>query len=223
MPSTTTYRRGQVVVVNVTFTGQTGAKHRPALVVSTDAFHRKLPDLIVCPVSSHPRYFRRPGAGDHPLGHWRRVGLRHPSTVRISNILAMEKRSSGACWVRCTPTTWPGSSWGCAKPSACRKRRKRGEPDPFVREPWPRLSRAAPGLAAAKLSGLLEDLCKQAVKPRNDVFTAEGVVAGHLTDVGKGTVDGAAAPLRVDDPDEPHTRLEILTDLVEQVSRPVVR
>ena len=92
MPSTTTYRRGQVVVVNVTFTGQTGAKRRPALIVSTDTFHRKLPDVIVCPISSQPRSFRRPGVGDHPLGHWRGAGLRHPSTVRISNTLAVEKR-----------------------------------------------------------------------------------------------------------------------------------
>jgi len=79
-------------VVNVPFTGQTGAKRRPALVVSTDSFHRKLPDVIVCPISSQPRYFQRPGPGDHPMKDWRAVGLKHPSTVRISNILAVEKR-----------------------------------------------------------------------------------------------------------------------------------
>ena len=79
-------------MVNVPFTGQTGAKRRPALVVSTDSFHRKLPDVIVCPISSQPRYFQRPGPGDHPMKDWRAVGLKHPSTVRISNILAVEKR-----------------------------------------------------------------------------------------------------------------------------------
>ena len=92
MPSTTTYRRGQVLVVNVPFTGQTGSKPRPALVVSVEAFHRKLLDVIVCPISSQPRYFRKPGPGDHPLKHWKAVGLRHASTARISNILAVEKR-----------------------------------------------------------------------------------------------------------------------------------
>lgn len=92
MASTTIYKRGQVVVVKVPFTGQTGSKLRPALVVSTEGFHRKLPDVIVCPISSQPRHFERPGAGDHPLQHWRSVGLRHPSTVRISNVLAVEKR-----------------------------------------------------------------------------------------------------------------------------------
>jgi mRNA-degrading endonuclease toxin of MazEF toxin-antitoxin module len=85
-------RRGQVVVVNVPFTGQTGSKPRPALVVSVEAFHQKLPDVIVCPISSQPRYFRKPGPGDRPLKHWKAVGLRYASTTRISNILAVEKK-----------------------------------------------------------------------------------------------------------------------------------
>ena len=92
MPSTTTYRHGQVVVVNVPFTGQTGSKPRPALVVSVEAFHQKLPDVIICPISSQPRYSHRPGTGDHPLKHWKAVGLRHPSAARLSNLLAVEKK-----------------------------------------------------------------------------------------------------------------------------------
>jgi mRNA-degrading endonuclease toxin of MazEF toxin-antitoxin module len=88
----TTYRHGDVVVVNVVFSGQAGSKPRPALVVSADGFHKKLPDLVVCPISSQPRFFTKPGMGDHPLRHWKAVGLRHPSTVRISNILAVEKK-----------------------------------------------------------------------------------------------------------------------------------
>jgi mRNA interferase MazF len=92
MPSTTTYRRGQVVVVNVPFTGQAGSKPRPALVISSEAFHRRLLDVIVCPISSQPRYYDRPGPGDHPLRHWKLVGLHHPSTARLSNLLAVEKK-----------------------------------------------------------------------------------------------------------------------------------
>ncbi|HEY6553036.1 MAG TPA: type II toxin-antitoxin system PemK/MazF family toxin [Vicinamibacteria bacterium] len=85
-------RRGDVVVVNVVFTGQGGSKPRPALVVSADGFHKKLPDLVVCPISSQPRFFAKPGPGDHPLRHWRFAGLRHPRTVRISNIVAIDKK-----------------------------------------------------------------------------------------------------------------------------------
>jgi mRNA interferase MazF len=92
MPSTTTYERGQVVVVSVPFSSQTGSKPRPALVASAEAFHGKLLDVIVCPISSQLRYYEKPGPGDHPLKHWKAVGLRHPSTVRISNILAVEKK-----------------------------------------------------------------------------------------------------------------------------------
>ena len=91
MRSTTTYRRGDVVVVNVPFTGQLGSKRRPAVVVSAEAFHRRLPDVMVCPISSQSRYFQHPGIADQPLDDWRGAGLRHPSTARISNLLAVEK------------------------------------------------------------------------------------------------------------------------------------
>lgn len=92
MPSTTIYKRGEVVVVNVPFSNHSGSKPRPALVISTEAFHRTLLDVIVCPISSRPRYYQRPGPGDRPLHHWKAVGLRHPSTVRISNLLAVDKK-----------------------------------------------------------------------------------------------------------------------------------
>lgn len=92
MPSTTTFRRGQVIVVNVPFSDASGAKPRPALVVSPETFHRHLPDLLVCPISSQPRFHRRPGVGDHPLQHWRAAGLRHPSTVRVSKFLSVDKQ-----------------------------------------------------------------------------------------------------------------------------------
>lgn len=92
MRSTTTYEHGQVVVVNVPFTDQSGGKPRPALVASVERFHRQLLDVILCPISSQPHLYRRPGPGDHPLAHWRATGLRHPSTARVSNLLAVEKR-----------------------------------------------------------------------------------------------------------------------------------
>jgi len=91
MASTTIYKRGQAIVVNVPFSNRSGTKPRPALVVSSEAFHAKLPDLIVCPISSQPRFYRRPGPGDCRLRDWRAIGLRQPSTVRISKILAVDK------------------------------------------------------------------------------------------------------------------------------------
>lgn len=95
MSSTTTYKRGQVVVVDVTFSDLSATKRRPALVVSTDAVHRTLSDVVVCPISSQARFFGRPGPGDQPLQNWKSAGLRHPSTVRASKILAVDKRVLG--------------------------------------------------------------------------------------------------------------------------------
>jgi mRNA-degrading endonuclease toxin of MazEF toxin-antitoxin module len=92
MRSTTTYRHGQVVVVNVPYADRSGVKPRPALVVSPEAFHRNPLDIIVCPISSQPRYYERPGPGDFPLRHWQAVGLRHPSTARVSNLVAIDKK-----------------------------------------------------------------------------------------------------------------------------------
>jgi mRNA-degrading endonuclease toxin of MazEF toxin-antitoxin module len=92
MPSTTTYERGRLVVVSVPFSDHSGVKLRPALVVSPVGFHEKLPDVIVSPVSSQPRWHRRPGRGDQPLSDWRAAGLRRPSTVRVSKLLAIDKR-----------------------------------------------------------------------------------------------------------------------------------
>jgi mRNA interferase MazF len=77
--------------VSVVFSDQTGAKRRPALVLSTETFHRRLPDLVVCAVSSQPRFFSRPGAGDHPLRGWQTAGLRFPSTARLSKLIAVDK------------------------------------------------------------------------------------------------------------------------------------
>ena len=91
MSSTTTYKRGSVVVVEVRFSDLSSAKKRPGLIVSMEAVHRKLPDVIVCPISSRPRYYERPGPGDEPLRNWKSAGLRYPSTVRASKVIAVDK------------------------------------------------------------------------------------------------------------------------------------
>jgi mRNA-degrading endonuclease toxin of MazEF toxin-antitoxin module len=80
MPSTTIYERGHI--------GQRASKPRPAVVVSAEHFH----ELLLCPISSQPRYYKKPGPGDHPLAHWKTLGLRYPSTARVSNLLAVEKK-----------------------------------------------------------------------------------------------------------------------------------
>ena len=92
MASTTTHKRGQAIVLNVLLTGQTGSKPRPAVIVSGAAFHRTLPDVTICPISSQPRCYTTPGPGDHPLKHWNKIGLKHPSTARLSNLVAVDRK-----------------------------------------------------------------------------------------------------------------------------------
>src|SRR2546426_273556 len=52
MPSTTSYKRGDVVLVPFPFTDLTGAKQRPALVVSADVFNSTRDDVLVVAITS---------------------------------------------------------------------------------------------------------------------------------------------------------------------------
>jgi mRNA interferase MazF len=82
-------------VVEVTFSDLSATKKRPAVIVSAEVVHRRLSDVIVCPISSRRRYVDRPGPGDHLLRHWKSAGLRYPSAVRAAKVLAVEKRIVG--------------------------------------------------------------------------------------------------------------------------------
>jgi mRNA interferase MazF len=52
MPNTTAYSFGDVVLVPFPFTDQTASKKRPSVIVSTDAYHQRRPDVIVMAVTS---------------------------------------------------------------------------------------------------------------------------------------------------------------------------
>ena len=55
MPPTTSYSFGDIVLVPFPFTDQSGAKKRPAIVVSSQVYHRERPDLIIMAVTSQAR------------------------------------------------------------------------------------------------------------------------------------------------------------------------
>jgi len=52
MPNTIGCKFGDVVLVPFPFTDQTASKKRPAVVVSSDAYHRDRPDVIVVAITS---------------------------------------------------------------------------------------------------------------------------------------------------------------------------
>jgi len=67
-------------VVTVDFPGVTGIKRRPAVVVSTDTYHRTRPDAILGLLTS--QVAAATGPTDCVLQDWQTAGLRTPSAFR---------------------------------------------------------------------------------------------------------------------------------------------
>lgn len=74
----TGYSRGDVVLVNFVFSDESGIKHRPALILSTDRYHQKRQEAIVAAITSN---VNRLLVGDHKMKDWRQAGLLYPSVV----------------------------------------------------------------------------------------------------------------------------------------------
>jgi mRNA interferase MazF len=71
-------KHGDVVLVNFFFTDESGVKHRPAVIVSTDRYHRGRQEAVVAAITSN---VTRLLAGDYKLRAWREAGLLYPSVV----------------------------------------------------------------------------------------------------------------------------------------------
>jgi len=80
MPITTGYSFGDIVLVPFPFTDQTAAKKRPAIVVSSEAYHRDRRDVIVMAVTSQAR--PGSGIGESAVEGWKDAGLLKPSIVK---------------------------------------------------------------------------------------------------------------------------------------------
>lgn len=80
MPPTTSYSFGDIVLVFFPFTDQSAAKQRPAVVVSSDAYHQARRDLIIMAVTSQLR--PTPGMGEVPVQDWQAAGLLKPSAIK---------------------------------------------------------------------------------------------------------------------------------------------
>ena len=80
MPNTTTYRFGDVVLVPFPFTDLTTVKRRPAVVVSSDPYHRHYPDVILIAVTGQIQ--PRPIFAELSITQWKQAGLRRPSQLK---------------------------------------------------------------------------------------------------------------------------------------------
>jgi mRNA interferase MazF len=76
----TSYRRGDVILVEIAFSGAPGRKRRPAVVISTNAFNAAGIKLVVAAITSNVSPPFRPG--DTLLDDFADAGLLKPSAVR---------------------------------------------------------------------------------------------------------------------------------------------
>jgi mRNA-degrading endonuclease toxin of MazEF toxin-antitoxin module len=86
-------RRGDILLADIAYSDRSGAKRRPALVVSADANNAVLDDIILVAISSTSRS----GAFTHvlvdpatPDGHG--SGLLHPSFLQCENIFTLDQQ-----------------------------------------------------------------------------------------------------------------------------------
>ena len=74
----TEYSRGDVVLVGFIFPDETGVKRRPAVIVSSDAYHQSRQETIIAAITSRTD---RVLVGDHLITDWREAGLLFPSVA----------------------------------------------------------------------------------------------------------------------------------------------
>lgn len=73
-----TIKRGDVVLVEVVFSEGTETKKRPALVISSDDYHKSRQEVIIAAITSN---VTRILMGDTLIDKWQEAGLRYPSLV----------------------------------------------------------------------------------------------------------------------------------------------
>ena len=74
----TSYKSGDVVLVEFVFTDETGSKKRPALIISSDNYNKNRHEVIVVAITSN---IARILTGDTRIDDWEEAGLICPSLV----------------------------------------------------------------------------------------------------------------------------------------------
>ena len=80
MTNMTSYSFGDIVLVPFPFTDQVITKKRPAVIISSRAYNRQRPDIILMAVTSQMQsanYF-----GDMTISQWQQAGLLKPSVIK---------------------------------------------------------------------------------------------------------------------------------------------
>jgi mRNA interferase MazF len=84
----TAYSRADVVLVGFVFSDESGKKLRPAVIISSPAYHRARQEVVVAAITSN---VRRRLFADHLIADWKGAGLLFPSLV--TGVLRTIKRT----------------------------------------------------------------------------------------------------------------------------------
>ncbi|MDO8579185.1 MAG: type II toxin-antitoxin system PemK/MazF family toxin [Dehalococcoidales bacterium] len=74
----TKFRRGDVILVSFIFTDESGVKRRPAVIISSDTYHKGRDEAIIAAISSNTE---RMLVGDNLINDWQTSGLLFPSVA----------------------------------------------------------------------------------------------------------------------------------------------
>ncbi|MFY9820862.1 MAG: type II toxin-antitoxin system PemK/MazF family toxin [Thermoanaerobaculia bacterium] len=83
------YRFGDIVYILFPFSDHSGAKERPAVVISCQKFNRLKPEIILLPVTSQLRHGDT--WGTVTIGDWQKAGLAKPSVIKPFPHTAIQK------------------------------------------------------------------------------------------------------------------------------------
>lgn len=92
MPSTTNYKRGDVVLVPFPFTDLSSTKQRPAIVVSADALNSTRADVLVAAITSQIPVALASDEFLIPPEHLGSCGLPKRSMIKLSKLVALHQR-----------------------------------------------------------------------------------------------------------------------------------
>ena len=71
---------GDIILVPFPFTDQSTTKRRPAVVVSSEAYHNERPDLVILAITSQVR--PAAGFGEVRIAQWKEAGLLKASVLK---------------------------------------------------------------------------------------------------------------------------------------------
>ena len=91
MPPTTSYKRGDVVLIPFPFTDLSGSKQRPALIVSPDSANASRDDIVVVAITSHVPEHLAPDEIMLSLPDATASGLLKASMVKVSKLVTIHR------------------------------------------------------------------------------------------------------------------------------------